>query len=155
MGWTYHFTDSTDRKAEVEKVVNGTVIKSRMLGSVYYGAWQIGDKVMGVVALTRLKDGEFGMKVVDETMGPIESRCPDSILDCLTDTDSDHALAWRCRCRKYNEAMRLLKTLPYGSKVVCEGETYTKKKFGNRRYWVSALGYRNETDIADKGFMLT
>ena len=32
-------------------------------------------------------------------MGPCESECPASILDTLTDTDSEYAVSWRARCR--------------------------------------------------------
>ena len=32
-------------------------------------------------------------------MGPCESECPASILDTLTDTDSEYAVNWRARCR--------------------------------------------------------
>jgi hypothetical protein len=41
----------------------------------------------------------FGYKNMSETMGPCEAECPARILDLLTPTTNEHALAWRARCR--------------------------------------------------------
>ena len=41
---------------------------------------------------------DFGYKDMDETMGPNIDRCPKSILDRLTTTDSEYANSWRKRC---------------------------------------------------------
>lgn len=43
-----------------------------------------------------------------EQMGPTESDCPAGILDRLTPTTSEYALAWRARCRA-NLAQRKLR----------------------------------------------
>lgn len=61
--------------------------------------------VVGLVCLVRYnpRDREgyiFGYKDMDETMGPVESRCPGAILDLLTPTENEQALAWRARCRQ-------------------------------------------------------
>jgi hypothetical protein len=32
-------------------------------------------------------------------MGPVESECPERILNLLTETDSEYAQNWRARCR--------------------------------------------------------
>lgn len=85
------------------------VLKSAMVGSVYYAAVAIDKpgketKVSAAVYLTcgRVKhDGcIWGYKDMDETMGPCESKCPASILALLTPTDSQWANEWRERCRK-------------------------------------------------------
>ena len=52
----------------------------------------------------RAKDGmTFGYKEMTEHMGPCEAQCPASILDRLTPTDSEYALAWRKRCLDYRQ----------------------------------------------------
>jgi hypothetical protein len=46
------------------------------------------------------RDGyTFGYKDMDETVGPVIDRCPAKILDLLTPTDREYAIAWRERCR--------------------------------------------------------
>ncbi len=41
---------------------------------------------------------DTGYKDMDETMGPCESECPERILQLLTPTTHEYALAWRQRC---------------------------------------------------------
>jgi hypothetical protein len=41
----------------------------------------------------------FGYKDMSETMGPCEAEFPAKILDLLTSTANEYALAWRARCR--------------------------------------------------------
>lgn len=86
-----------------------TVLASSMVGSTYYAAAErierAGDRqVFAIVCLTKTSTGardgcSFGYKDMTEHMGPCESECPASILDQLTDTDSDYAREWRLRCR--------------------------------------------------------
>lgn len=85
-----------------------TVLASAMVGSTYYAACERIEaddrEVFAVVCLTshnpRSADGHvFGYKDMTEHMGPCESECPVVILDELTDTDSEYAVAWRARCR--------------------------------------------------------
>ena len=82
----------------------GEVLKSAMVGSVYYAAVRInGSKIGAVVCLTRGKgrDGTaWGFKDMDETMCPCETKCPASILALLTPTDSENANEWRAQCRE-------------------------------------------------------
>lgn len=44
------------------------------------------------------RDFDTGYKDMDETMGPCESECPERILQLLTPTTHENALAWRQRC---------------------------------------------------------
>lgn len=114
-----------------------TVLASAMVGSTYYAAVERlkanGDReVIAAVCLTshkpRAADGYvFGYKSMDETMGPCESECPASILDELTATDREYALAWRTRCRK-NAARRKLeraKPMPKPGQTIIFDEALT------------------------------
>lgn len=147
MGWTrydahcYKPNGTVDRKAECGKyfnscnhydnpkdgVVKGTytfsVLKSTMVGSVYYaavrcvseetkldGTSEKSAKVFGVVCLTQgylRRDGlNFGIKQMDESVGPNESKCPNSILDLLDEPCNTWSREWRTRCREYNEEQK-------------------------------------------------
>lgn len=116
------------------------VIRSAMVGSTYYATVQpiqrrIGEdesgnsiyedipedqrETFGVVMLTKtdMKDYfNFYYKEMTEDVGPYESKCPKSILDILSTTDSEYALAWRERCREY-ASTKSLRNLPVGTKI--------------------------------------
>lgn len=55
-------------------------------------------EVFAVVVLMRYYGKEFGTKWMDETVGPVESDCPKSILEKLTPTEFEWAKQWRERC---------------------------------------------------------
>lgn len=152
MGWTWYMANyykngKVDRKAEMDKfytqkeedrtwdgkihhVPSITVLKSSMVGTVYYAALEIKNtkenrrSVVAAIALTSTSSKSdycnFGYKDMDETYGPFECDCPKGILDLLTPTDNECAQAWRQRCR---ESLQLKKTgktlgqLPIGSKI--------------------------------------
>ena len=139
-----------DRKAECdayfEEGLNRghyKVVKSTMKGSVYYGAIKAvvrADKdecgnriyvpipeeeqeVFAVVFLTSVDSKDyfnFSYKDMDETMGPVQCDCPKSILDKLSPTDNEYALAWRQRCRERIAAKKernSLSGLPVGTVI--------------------------------------
>jgi hypothetical protein len=77
-----------------------------------YGVWEttsIGGKTeqFATVFLIRYyRDGSWGYKDMDETMGPCEAKCPKSLLRKLkTPAENDFARAWRKRC--WQEALGL------------------------------------------------
>ena len=143
MGWTsylptHYKNGRVDRKAEIDEkytqkeglssygyLCGLRVLKSQMVGSVYYGAIEVTDsrkdsvskEVVGVVVLTSCSNGEFYYKEIDETMGPAENKCPMSILKLLTPTQSDYAKEWRKRCEEYNNAKKVanVSNLPIGT----------------------------------------
>lgn len=94
------------------ETVSYKVLRSALVGMRrYYAAVEIVTKatqkkeVSCVVCLVnynpRDKEGFiFGYKDMDETMLPFANDCPAAILDLLTPTDSENALAWRAECRK-------------------------------------------------------
>ena len=141
MGWTTYHVDpwngKIDRKAECDRVYAGEnertiwkVLKSAMNGSTYYAAVERTDKetgesyVFGAVCLTSVDNSNyhenFGYKDMDESMGPAQSKCPNSILDLLSETENEWALAWRKRCREYNANKNRLGKLPIGTVIEFE-----------------------------------
>lgn len=144
MGWTSYHAEhykrgTVDRKAECDAYfMDGLnkghfmVLKSAMVGSVYYAAVQTlrrakknadGAYIMengnyiyepvpeqeretwAAVFLTQtdMKDYfNFYYKDMDETMWPYCYDCPNSILGLLSPTDNENANAWRQACRERN-----------------------------------------------------
>ena len=152
MGWTsyratYYKNGKVDRKAEcdayfMESLNRGhfKVLKSSMVGSVYYAAIEnqvkyVGTdengksiyepleesekKVWAAVFLTSVKDGDFYYKDMDEDMIPFAYDCPKGILDLLSPTEKEGALEWRrlCEEKRNKKKNNIIKDLPYGSKV--------------------------------------
>lgn len=131
MGWLYmrdtgaHPTGRAYLDAQFTYVRDDhrlTVLASSMVGSTYYAAAERIEtggarEVFAIVCLTRTSTGArdgctFGYKDMTEHMGPHESDCPAGILDRLTDTDSEYALAWRARCRANLAARKLRDAKP-------------------------------------------
>ena len=148
MGWTgiravyYYKNGSVNRKKECDEYLNTCLngyelVRSTMYGATYYAAIRnIKDEkqpVIGVVILTRVDNSEdfnFLYKVITEDMGPAETKCPDSILDELTETDSDWAKNWRDTCRAFNKAKRQLGEYHMGTRiaVTCNDQEYILTK---------------------------
>ena len=128
MGWSetvaHHFTKggNVDRKAECDSLFSEKykVVKSRMVGSVYYAAVECSGEVFGYVMHTSLRTENwwyiFRYKGIHENAGPGECDCPKSILDLLTPTDSDYANEWRRKCYARLERTRL-SDLPVGTEI--------------------------------------
>ena len=110
MGWTsYHATHykngKIDRKAECDAMWNDDpnfeVLKSSMVGRIYYAAIKRNATVFGVVFITSTDAKDyfnFSYKDMDETVGPYRYDCPKSILDVLSPTDNEYAKEWRRKC---------------------------------------------------------
>lgn len=166
MGWTsyhanyYKSNGAIDRKAECDAYfMEGAnrrhyrVLKSAMVGSVYYAAVQdllrytgkdedgspiyveipdIERETWAAVFLTKTDARDyynFYYKDMSEDMGPAEASCPASILRLLSPTDSEWANEWREKCRKHIERKKspnALSNLPIGTVirfVTYNGET--------------------------------
>lgn len=121
------------------------LIKSALVGTVYYAAIQHlkrytgrededGNRIVedvpeseretwAAVFLTRTDSRNyfnFSYKDMDETVGPCQADCPQSILKLLSPTDSQWANEWRERCRenaKKKNSPDALKNLPIGAVI--------------------------------------
>ena len=151
MGWTFYHvepdwrTGKVDRKREMDDYMtwseNGycksVVLKSAMVGSVYYAAVHYTNEKTGknqiyaAVNLTGIARDEymnFGYKPMGEDMGPGYYDCPAGILDLLTEPLNEYAAEWRRLCRekiaKRNEERRTgLSSLPFGTVIEFTGST--------------------------------
>lgn len=151
MGWTWYHANhyksngSIDRKAECDAYFmeglnagHFEVLKSTMVGSVYYAAVRhlkrctgkdesgkniyedIHDApVWAAVFLTSTNSRDyynFGYKDMEEDVGPGPADCPLSILRLLSPTDSKWAQEWRDRCKAKAEQPKL-SALPIGTQI--------------------------------------
>ena len=156
MGWTQTVAvertadGRIDKKAECDNLYSygapergAQVLRSTVIGNVYYAAVHAWDTKTGKdevfaaicpVKILRYEYENFGYRMMDETEGPRECACPTYILNLLTPTTNEHALAWRQRCLEYHEKQNI-KNLAPGSEVdvsfpvdICwPGSQYTLK----------------------------
>lgn len=126
MGWTGLMVESNPTKKERKEILDqeftwfdergqsggGRIIKSAMVNSVYYGAYESYKKrdgieydnyISAIVCLTQFHDHEFMYKDMSEEMGPYEYNCPFSILQKLSPILHDGigdiwAKEWRNKC---------------------------------------------------------
>jgi hypothetical protein len=94
------------------------VLRSALVGMrTYYAAVEhihttTGDRdIWALICLVKYnpRDREgyiFGYKDMEETMGPCECECPESILDLLPPPNHPYAKEWRARCRENAVARR-------------------------------------------------
>lgn len=181
MGWLF-YTDRrvqtyADEKAEITRLCTfetdtrrTTLVKASKVGSTWYAAAKAesrdgtsledrtymiddGSFTFGAVFLTRMDDGCWGYKDMEESAGPCESRAPLSILNLLSDLkDPDsYAHAWRQRCRdwaaipEYAEGDKIKLeapvTLSDGSTCQIVTATHYKRGRQNRRcYRIEGTG---------------
>lgn len=127
MSATYYKNGKIDRKAECDAlntctdgVTTWNVLKSAMVGSIYYAAVEItrpeSRKVVAFIFKTYVDGRDFGYKDMDETMIPCYYDCPKGILDLLTPTDDERANEWRRLCREKKPSA--IKKAKVGDKVL-------------------------------------
>lgn len=159
MGWMFQYGKPADIKAEITRLCTwntdrgkGEALKVMNYGSTWYVACKStptdpthkisdfeqaedGSYVFAAVFLTRIDKGEFGYKDMDETMGPNASNCPAGILNLLSPTTSEYALAWRERCRNQRKVQRIAEGTIVRLKTAWEpyGTDFKKINYGRRR----------------------
>lgn len=146
MGWTFYHVPkewkgtkfTVNRKSELDEHFTWsegprkvTVLKSSMVGSVYYAAVRSENKsngtdiTFGLVCLTSVRNNEycnFGYKDMTDDMGPGYYDCPAGILDLLTEPSNEWAAEWRENCRKRIAERKEMKrnglsSLPFGTVI--------------------------------------
>ena len=165
MGSTGHFIGSDPfYKGSVRKYLdhNNTqlhgavtyrVLASATRGGVYYAALertQVGSGQRDVFALVEPYkiygkgwQRELVVKDQDETMGPVDTDCPDKILDLLTDPINDHAKQWRERCRakiakptpKVGDTILFARELNFGS--YGKTDTFVVTSWGRKKRFIA------------------
>jgi hypothetical protein len=108
MGWTVYRrpkgeSDRAHFQRELFTNTDYEIVQCSSKNGVFYAAVRTTStgEVWALVVLTRRARGEynFGYKPIDESMGPVVTDAPASVLDALTPTDDEDALVWRQRCR--------------------------------------------------------
>ena len=169
MGWTSYHAEfykngKIDRKSELDnrfswssETTESDVLRSAMVGSVYYAAIRYENKTNGTtctwaaVCLTSVNMRDwynFSYKDMDETMMPYYYDCPKRILDLLSETDNASALEWRERCRAEIERKKNRKRLTVGTVIEFPwGPNETKRAYLHqaayqfkRPFWMTEEG---------------
>ena len=125
MGWTAgHLEGPFSARAAIEFDL-GAEFANRVIDAVRYGRFVYAavrskdeQQAFGLVLLAERHDGLLYTKPISDDMGPAEDRCPERILDLLTEPSNDHARQWRERCRA-----RLAKPLPRKGQTVTFAKT--------------------------------
>lgn len=107
MGWSgTGFSTISQLKKDIVCDFLGRVKKITHVNSVVYAAVEKKDNpeiIYAYIGKTRKEGKEIFVKDMTEFDGPNDSKCPENILNLLSKTDNEIALAWRERCKKYNE----------------------------------------------------
>lgn len=148
-------------EGEIAKCIESNiVVKSRMVGSTYYGAIEIvrlkdgvkTDEVVGVVVPTRVDGSYIAIKVMDESMGPFYYDCPRSIIKLLTPTTNENALEWRKKCIEKADTKLKLSKLDIGTIIsfpspfsttsgIKKGDIVQLRKYGKTHWQLKGLGW--------------
>ena len=153
------------------KVLKSQIVRGEFHKSVYYAAVERKEQPYHAAMRNDGTDGrevfcavvliedatelgfDFMYKDMDEFAGPIEQHCPSSILDLLTETNSEWANEWRGKCHENAEdkAFRAkLSKLPLGSRIELTldeelqfifgdpGDTFTlvREQIGRTKRWM-------------------
>ena len=107
MGWTCGFKDRAEAYRYVRSAVGERNIVASRAGSCYWmliradgvdpGTVKGGCYIM--LALVRKEGGDYGVKFIDEGMGPAYYDCPVSLLDRASVPFNDTSQEWRERVR--------------------------------------------------------
>jgi len=172
VGWLF-YTDRrvktyANEKAEITRLCTfetdtrrTTLVNASKVGSTWYAAAKVesldgtsledrtymtdqdGSFTFGAVFLTRMDDGCWGYKDMEESAGPCESRAPLSILNLLSELkDPDcYAHAWRQRSRDWaaipdyaeGDKIKLVAPVTLSDGSICQIVTATHYKRGRQR----------------------
>jgi hypothetical protein len=146
MGWTtkQHYGRPTRKIIDEDNTWESDEVRVRPIKSAvvnfrtYYAALGIEHKdtgkldVIGLVVLVERKGDEITTKEMTEESGPCYYDCPAGILDLLSPTKNEWALAWRAACRieaaKRSKANRIRR----GDKVL-----FSSSYAGSREWYVA------------------
>ena len=95
------------------------------IGGTFYAAVREkrSGEVWALIVLTTGRAGSsFGWKELDEAQGAAAHECPAEVLDLLSPTSDERALAWRAGCRR---RLRNLAAVRAGSRVRFESDFLT------------------------------
>ncbi|MEU3872659.1 MULTISPECIES: hypothetical protein [Streptomyces] len=155
MGWTSYQRDKNAETNEVHfaKKLDDSykIIAHGTVEGVFYAAVrdQTTSEVTAFIALTRWTndpDCNFSYKDLGENCGPGDHKAPKAVLNALTPTTNEYALAWRAQCRAHHaqrdflrqrlkpgSQVRLTHTLTFTNGTRSDTFTYAR---GDRAPWL-------------------
>ncbi len=102
---------SHDNDVTCVKIIEDAIVEF----NTYYAAYEYTNKhtnqrvVSALIVLIDYHGDDrynFGYKDMTEDCGPYQAKCPERILNMLTETNNEYALSWREACRKYHQNRR-------------------------------------------------
>ena len=131
-------------KAELDEMFsrNQKILKSQMVGSTYFAAVQDEStkETWAAIILTQTQNGEFFYKDMDETVGPYNYNCPESILKLLSPTENKLANEWREKCYEYHKQQAEKKN----------AFSYRKAAKGTKILWKTPVDLENGKNKGDE-----
>lgn len=140
MGWTFcrEWTPESIR-AELNQLAEGyTLVRASSAGGAYWQAIRKPDGAVVIVCnLIKRESGEWGVKTMDEGMGPCNYACPLSILAAATEPPPvGFAAEWREKVRAYHAARKAKREPETGMRVTYCGHEYRlHTPAGPRKGW--------------------
>lgn len=162
MGWTFQQrskgTSNKDWFSELLDGADGNVVDTATVGGTCYIAYrarnEAGDEITyALVALTQWRPYDaynFGYKLMDESMGPGEDRCPERILALLSplgemnlgEKGIEWASNWRESCMEYHRLRKLRGSVSCGEQVLfSEPIRFSDGVSAERFEWVKGSGF--------------
>lgn len=175
MGWTsMHREPGQSDRAFFETefpqtlTVQGEIVACATVNSVFYAAVRnhADSRVWALVVLIkRTRDYyNFTYKEMDESVGPADHGAPAAVLDALTETEHEYALAWRAKCREMLARRAAAAKVKPGDTVTFaqplqfqNGDELSTFKFRRRSTFFSpeTLGTYHITGWRDRTFTVT
>ena len=110
--------------ADRERVIACSVVGNKVAYMAFRARDSAGEmtRVVALVFLVEERDHDFGWKCIDETMGPVETECPEKILKLLTPLEENEGYAeeWRRKCWERIEKRKARPTFRVGDVVTFE-----------------------------------
>jgi hypothetical protein len=153
MGWTGYVNDTRKSVDIVREELIGSGTRHRVIAhSGKY--WVIEDietnERFATIALVEKRNGDTYVKIVEESMGPFEVKCPLRFLDLLSPTDNEYALEWRQAVRDYHAQKASQPALKIGDTIEFDNPLeFTNGAKYQRLTYVG--GYKFRTPV---GFMV-
>lgn len=156
MGWVYAWPTARSVYDEIVREYHPIAYRAVDFGHKLWAVCQDGEHRFIVEFLCRVQQGEWGYKVIDETMGPEDVNCPLSLLEKCTPPLNTMAEEWREKVRRYHarvkSGQRLVNNLQPGDRFELFGQEYIfQYKLGRRviaqcnglTYWIRPAHFRH------------
>jgi hypothetical protein len=135
MGWTFGYASKANAIDEVNQSVGSkNIVAKKVVGNRY---WMLVRTEKGaqyiLLALLKKDDGVWGVKYIDESMGPCYYDCPLSLLNAASPPPAgEYAAGWREKVRQFHGAKA---DLAQGTVITLGEASYQLHECLGRKGW--------------------